>query len=94
MKISRQEVARTAELARLEADQEKLQLFAGQLSSILEYMDTLNELDTSLVEPLYSPFQQETPFREDSPRQEYTREEVLQNAPQQDGSFFIVPKIF
>jgi aspartyl-tRNA(Asn)/glutamyl-tRNA(Gln) amidotransferase subunit C len=94
MKISRQEVAKTSELARLEADQEKLELFAGQLSSILEYMDTLNELDTSQVEPLYTPFDLQTPFREDEPRQEHQRQDVLQNAPKQDGSFFIVPKIF
>lgn len=94
MKISRQEVAKTAELARLEADQDKLELFAGQLSSILEYMETLNELDTSQVQPMYSPLQFGTKFREDQELQEYEREEVLQNAPDQDGRYFVVPKIF
>ena len=94
MKISRHEVARTAELAKLEADQDKLELFAAQLSSILEYMETLNELDTADVEPLYSPLQLETPFREDQPRREFERQDILSNAPDQDGRYFVVPKIF
>ncbi len=93
MKINPQEAARIAALARLTLDEEKCELFAGQFEGILGYMDKLGELDTSGVEPLYSPVEHETPFREDEPRKRFSRDEVLANAPEKDGQFFIVPKI-
>jgi aspartyl-tRNA(Asn)/glutamyl-tRNA(Gln) amidotransferase subunit C len=94
MKISRQEVARIADLARLKLSEDKLDLFAGQLNDILEYMEMLGQVDTSRVEPLYSPVEHEASYRDDEVEQDYTREEVLRNAPEDDGSFFIVPKVF
>lgn len=93
MKISPEEVAKVAGLARLDLDQDKLELFAGQLGDILAYMDKLGELDTDAVEPLYSPVQHTTVLRRDEVRKDYAREEILANAPEQDGQFFIVPKI-
>ena len=94
MKISTQEVAKIASLARLEGDKEKLERFAGQLGSILQYMETLNEVDTAGVAPLYSPVSHATPFREDTVQQDYEQEEILGNAPESDGLHFIVPKVF
>ena len=93
MKINPQEAARIAALARLSLDEEKCELFAGQFEDILGYMDKLGELDTTGVEPLYSPVTHDTPFREDEPIKRFTREEILSNAPEDDGQFFIVPKI-
>ncbi len=93
MKISPERVAQIAKLARLELDDEKLELFAGQFESILSYMDTLNELDTTDVAPLYSPTQHETVLRDDEARKTAQRTDVLSNAPQTDGQFFVVPRI-
>lgn len=93
MKISPEEVAKVARLSRLDLPQEKLELFAGQLGDILDYMDKLGELNTDDVEPLYSPVSHTTVLRKDEAKKDYTREEVLSNAPEQDGQFFIVPKI-
>lgn len=93
MKISPEEVAKVAGLARLDLSDEKIELFAGQLDDILNYMDKLGELDTSDVEPMYSPVEHTTVLRADEPRKDYTRDEVLSNAPEQDGAFFIVPRI-
>ncbi len=93
MKISPEQVAKVATLSRLELSQEKLELFAGQLGDILNYMDKLAELDTDSVEPMYSPVSHTTVLRRDEERKDYTREEVLSNAPEQDGKFFIVPRI-
>ena len=93
MKISPEEVAKVARLARLDISQEKLELFAGQVGDILAYMDKLGELDTENVEPLYSPVRHTTVLRKDEARKDYAREEILANAPQQDGQFFIVPRI-
>jgi aspartyl-tRNA(Asn)/glutamyl-tRNA(Gln) amidotransferase subunit C len=93
MKITKDEVQTVAKLARLELDGDKLGLFAGQFNEILDYMELLGELDTDAVEPLYSPVTHTTRMREDTPRKDFTREEVLSNAPEADGRFFTVPKI-
>jgi len=93
MTIDTREVFRIGQLARLELDQETQELFARQLTDILDYMETLNELDTSDVAPLYSPVSHDAPLREDEPRVLNDREELLGNAPQSDGQFFLVPKV-
>ena len=93
MKISPEEVAKVASLSRLDLPQDKLELFAGQLGDILDYMDKLGELDTGDVEPMYSPVSHTTVLRKDEVRKDYAREDVLSNAPEQDGQFFIVPRI-
>ena len=93
MTFTKDEAAKVAALARLSLDDDKLELFASQFQDILGYMDTLNELDTAGVDPLYSPARKETAYREDKARQIRSREEILANAPEQDGQFFIVPKI-
>ena len=93
MKISREEVAKVARLARLDLADDKLDLFAGQIDDILQYMDKLGEVDTSSVEPMYSPVAHTTVMRPDAVRREHERSEVLSNAPETDGAFFIVPRI-
>ena len=93
MKISPEKVARIAQLSRLDLPQDKLELFAGQVGDILDYMDKLGELDTDAVEPMYSPVAHTTVLRKDEVRKDYRREEVLANAPEQDGQYFIVPRI-
>ncbi len=64
-----------------------------QCSRILDYMDKLSEIDTSNVEPLYSPAVQPCFFREDVAERRRSHEEILSDAPETDGSFFIVPRI-
>lgn len=93
MSISKEQVASIARLARLELNDERTELFAGQFDQILQHMDTLNELDTSAVEPLYSPVIHGTVYREDAVETHCTRSEVLSNAPDENGSFFVVPRI-
>ncbi|PKN09157.1 MAG: Asp-tRNA(Asn)/Glu-tRNA(Gln) amidotransferase GatCAB subunit C [Deltaproteobacteria bacterium HGW-Deltaproteobacteria-8] len=93
MKISPEEVAKVARLARLDLTPEKIDQYAGQLDGILGYMDKLSELDTSSVEPMYTPVDQISVMRDDVVRKDFTREEILRNAPETDGAFFIVPRI-
>lgn len=93
MKIKPEEVAKVAKLARLDLAEDKIELFAGQLDEILTHMDTLNKLDTSSVEPLYSPVEHTTVLRADEVRKDFSRDEVLSNAPETDGQYFIVPRI-
>lgn len=93
MSITKDDVAAMANLARLDLPAETLERFAGQLGQVLGYMATLNELDTSGVEPLYSPVTRTSALREDAVVHEFEREDMLANAPRTDGRFFIVPKI-
>ncbi|MFW6414758.1 MAG: Asp-tRNA(Asn)/Glu-tRNA(Gln) amidotransferase subunit GatC [Thermodesulfobacteriota bacterium] len=94
MKISKQEVSKIAGLARLEIEEQRLELFAEQFNDILDYMDKLEELDTSRTEPLYSPLAHSRALRTDEVHSKYSREEVLQNAPEERDGFFVVPKVF
>ena len=93
MKIDTQEVAHVATLSRLELDAGTIQEYCGQLDAILEYMQTLGEVDTTGVEPLYSPVEHHTVLREDVVQDTFTRSEVLANAPDTDGTYFQVPKV-
>ena len=93
MKISKDEVKETAELARLEFSDEELEKFTGQLGGILEHIEDLNELDTDNIEPTSHVLELSTPLREDKVRQLITVEEALANAPETNDGFFVVPKV-
>ncbi|MDA8126900.1 MAG: Asp-tRNA(Asn)/Glu-tRNA(Gln) amidotransferase subunit GatC [Deltaproteobacteria bacterium] len=93
MKITKDEVAYVANLARLafgEADQEK---FTTQLNDILLYMETLNEVDTSGIEPVTHAIAQKNAFRPDAVGDSLSAEEALANAPQARRGCFEVPKV-
>lgn len=93
MSISPEEVAKVARLARLDLSQDTIGQYSAQLDGILEYMDKLSELDTASVEPMYTPVDQVSVMRDDVVRKDYSREDILKNAPETDGAFFIVPRI-
>lgn len=93
MKISRDEVKHVANLARLRFDEEELEKFTDQLNAILTYIDKLNELDTSEVEPTYHVLDLVNVFREDQVQPSLPREAALANAPERADGFFQVPRI-
>ena len=93
MPVTIADVEHVAHLARLSFyDDEKVRL-TKELNSILEYMDQLNTLDTSGVEPLEHVIQLQNVFREDVVTPGVTREEALKNAPAHSEEFFKVPKV-
>ena len=94
MKITQEEVAHVAMLARLELSAKEKEEIAGQLNDILEYVDKLNRLDTTDVPPTMHVLPLVNVIREDEPRPCLPREEVLANAPEvEDGMFRIPPVI-
>ena len=93
MKITKEEVLHVADLARLELDEESTNTFVGQLGTILEYMDTLNHVDTKEVEPTSHAIFLTNAFREDNPAGHLARDKALANAPEKEAGSFIVPKI-
>jgi aspartyl-tRNA(Asn)/glutamyl-tRNA(Gln) amidotransferase subunit C len=92
-KLKLDDVRHVAKLARLSLDDAKLQKLAGQLESILGYIDKLAQVDTSKVEPMAHALPVHNVFREDVPQPGLPLDKVLQNAPESDGPFFKVPKI-
>jgi aspartyl-tRNA(Asn)/glutamyl-tRNA(Gln) amidotransferase subunit C len=93
MKISKDDVTKVAELARLEVTEEETGIFTEQLGNILEYIEKLNELDTDNVEPTSHVLDISTPLREDKVVKWLSIEEVLQNAPESEDNFFVVPQV-
>jgi aspartyl-tRNA(Asn)/glutamyl-tRNA(Gln) amidotransferase subunit C len=92
-KISRDEVAYVANLARLSFTEEEEGRFTSQLNDILLYMDQLNEIDTAGVEPLTHAIAQKNAFRDDAVGGAIPLEDALANAPESRGGFFLVPKV-
>ena len=92
-KISTDEVAYVANLARLTFDEEETGRFTAQLNAILQYMDTLQEVDTTGVEPVTHAIVQKNAFRTDAVGESLPVETALANAPEARGNCFQVPKV-
>ena len=93
MSITREQVARMADLVRLELDGATQERFARQFSDILRYMDELNAVDTRETEALYQPVQHCAVPRPDLVQASRDRTVLLAGAPEQDGRHFVVPRI-
>jgi len=93
MKISRNEMEHVADLARLELSPEEVDRFTGHMDSILSYIDKLNELDTTDVEPTAHVIEVGNVLREDRVCDSIPQAETLINAPESGKGFFKVPKI-
>ena len=92
-RVSREEVRHMAALSRLTVTEDEERLFARQFGDILGHMDLLSRVDTEGVEPLYSPLAHAAATRPDEAANLRTRAEVLANAPETDGEYFMVPRI-
>ena len=93
MKITKEEVRHVAYLARLKFKEEEEQLFTAQLNRILDYMEQLEKVDTSEVEPTFHAVTRTNVFREDSVAPSISQDLTLSNAPDRDRGLFRVPKI-
>ncbi len=93
MRIDKSEVDKVAKLARLEITEGEKEVFAEQLSSILDYVEQLKAWDTTGLEPTATVVGQTNVFREDQVRPSLSADQVLANAPEQEDGFFSVPKI-
>jgi aspartyl-tRNA(Asn)/glutamyl-tRNA(Gln) amidotransferase subunit C len=93
MKISKTDVEHIAMLARLRLNEEEKITYSEQLSNILEYIDKLNELDTTDVEPTSHVLDITNVFREDNLQKSLHPDDALSNAPDRKGNFYRVPRI-
>ena len=106
MKVTEKDVSYVADLANLELTEAERARMVKDLNSILDYVDRLNQLDTSNVEPMaqtsdrYAVDQQKQgtarfayAMREDVTRPSLPHDAAMSNAPETDGTFFKVPKV-
>ena len=93
MPITPQELRHVAHLARLEVAPDQEQALLDRLGGILAWMDQLNELDTTGVEPLTHVSPEESHWRDDVAQPPLPLERALRNAPHRDEAYFRVPKV-
>jgi aspartyl-tRNA(Asn)/glutamyl-tRNA(Gln) amidotransferase subunit C len=93
MSLSLDDVAKVAVLARLRVSPDELQMFTGQLNSIVDYVAQLQELDTAGVEPLAHGIEVRNVFRDDVRGEALSREAALSNAPKRNQDSFLVPAV-
>ena len=87
------DVAYVARLARLDLSNVETELFQRQLGDVLRYAEKLREVDVSHVEAAAHAVPIFNVFREDEPRDWFTAEQALSNAPRQANGLFIVTKV-
>lgn len=93
MPLSKAQVEHIARLARLSLTPHEIERYTTELTVILDYIDQLKSVDTEGVEPQNQFITAENVFREDIAEPSLPRDKALANAPQQDGEFFLVPKV-
>lgn len=93
MALSREEVLKIAKLSKLEFEENEIEKFQVELNDILGYIDILNEVDTSQVEPLTYINSTINNFRKEEKLESISIEKALLNAPESAESAIIVPKV-
>ena len=93
MKLSREQVLHIADLAKLELTEGEIELFAEQLSEILEYVEKLNRLDTEAIPPTAQVIDRKNVTRMDEVHPSLPPDQALANAPQRQDNYFEVKPI-
>ncbi|MEZ6058948.1 MAG: Asp-tRNA(Asn)/Glu-tRNA(Gln) amidotransferase subunit GatC [Planctomycetaceae bacterium] len=88
-----EEVRKVASLSRLSLTDEELNVYGGQLTEVLGYVEMLNEVNIDGVEPMPHAIDLQNVFRADVRKPSLDRSAALANAPKTDGVFFQVPQI-
>jgi aspartyl-tRNA(Asn)/glutamyl-tRNA(Gln) amidotransferase subunit C len=87
------DIAKVAKLARLALSEEERATFGNQLEQVLAYMEQLNRLDTTGIEPTSHVIPISNVFREDEVKASFPKDEVLGIGPDKEGGYFKVPRI-
>ena len=93
MPIDKDIVTKVSNLARIKINEKQLNTVSSELDSVMEWIDTLNEVNTDGVDPVANVTGQKLPQREDKVTDGGYSEKVLKNAPEKESGFFVVPKV-
>jgi len=93
MTIDLKTIKHISKLSRISVDDEKAKKLAGDMNSIFDFIEKLNELNTDNVEPLTSVAETTLKLRVDEVKSGNIREQVLKNSPNENEDFFVVPRV-
>ena len=93
MSIDKDTVKHISKLARISLDEKKISSLSKDLSSIMKFIEKLNELNTDKVTPLTSIINTSLKSREDDVKDGKIRDQILKNSPEKNEEFFVVPKV-
>ena len=93
MTIDLKTIKHISKLSRISVDDKKADKLAGDLNSIFDFIEKLNELNTDKVEPLTSVAETTLKFRTDEVKSKDIRNQILKNSPDENEDFFVVPKV-
>ena len=93
MTIDLKTIKHISKLSRISVDDVKADKLAGDLNSIFNFIEKLNELNTDNVEPLTSVAETTLKLRADEVKSENIRDQILKNSPEENEDFFVVPRV-
>ena len=93
MTIDLKTIKHISKLSRISVDDKKAKKLAGDMNSIFDFIEKLNELNTDNVEPLTSVAETTLKLRVDEVKSRNIREQVLKNSPDENEDFFVVPRV-
>ena len=93
MTIDLKTIKHISKLSRISVDDAKANKLAGDLNSIFDFIEKLNELNTENVEPLTSVAETTLKLRADEVKSENIRDQILNNSPEENEDFFVVPRV-
>ena len=93
MSIDLKTIKHISKLSRISVDEQKAEKLAGDLNSIFEFIEKLNELTTDNVQPLTSVAETTLKLRTDEVKSKDIREQIIKNSPQDNEDYFVVPKV-
>ncbi|MBL6799896.1 MAG: Asp-tRNA(Asn)/Glu-tRNA(Gln) amidotransferase subunit GatC [Candidatus Pelagibacter bacterium] len=93
MTIDLKTIKHISKLSRISVEESKAKKLAGDLNSIFDFIEKLNELDTENIEPLTSVAEITLKLRSDEVKSENIREQILKNSPDENEDFFVVPRV-
>ena len=93
MSIDKDTVKHISKLARISLDEKKINNLSKDLSSIMKFIEKLNELNTDKTTPLTSIIYASLKSRKDEVKDGKIRDQILKNSPEKNEEFFVVPKV-
>ena len=93
MTIDLKTVKHISKLSRISIEEDKVKKLSNDLNLIFNFIEKLNELDTSKTEPLTSVAETTLKLRKDKIQSKNIRDDILKNSPDKNKDFFVVPKV-
>ena len=93
MSIDLKTIKHISKLSRISVEEKNAEKLAGDLNSIFDFIEKLNQLKTDNVEPLTSVAETTLKLRSDKVKSQNIREQIVKNSPQDNKDYFVVPKV-